>query len=278
MMNIKFLKSGLIVALGMVVIVTLVHAATPVRLKDTGNKHNLSNWGSGNIKAVGTTLKDTEVCIYCHAPHNADSTVVPLWGHKDTAFIGYSMAKSTNVNPSNPSWVDSQPTGISKKCLSCHDGTVAIGALISGDIAMTSLTDRLNPDGTLKPYNPVSTHDHATRPGYIGKDLRGGHVISFKYDSAFTNNSSSAKLIYRANMSVADQKSMFDGDGKMQCHSCHDPHTDWCDDGNPPGTVGGDPLWRKPCANVGGKNNSNATVCAVCHKTTFIGYTQGTKW
>lgn len=276
MMNIKFLKSGLIITLGMIAIVSSVSAVTRIRQ----TKHNLSNWGPGDIKAAGTTLKDTEVCIYCHAPHNADSTVVPLWGHKDTTFTGYSMAKSYWVKP-GASGVDSQPLGISKKCLSCHDGTVAIGALISGDIAMTSLTDRLNPDGTLKPYDPVSTHDHDTRPGYIGKDLRGGHVISFVYsDTLFTNASTYTKLVSWANISETDRKSMFDGEKKMHCHSCHDPHADWCDEtGNDtPGTVGRDPLWRKPCGTVGGKNNSNATVCVVCHKTTFSGYTQGTKW
>lgn len=277
MMNIKFIKSGLVVALGMVVIVTLVHAATPVRLKDPGNKHNLSNWGPGPIKAAGTTLKDTEVCIYCHAPHNADSTVVPLWGHKDTAFIGYSMAKSYYVKP-NATGVDAQPTGISKKCLSCHDGTIAIGALISGNIAMTDgVTDRLNADGTLKGPGTGQPHDHDQYPGFIGTDLRGGHVISFVYNDLFPNYTSAAKLISRANMSAADNKSMFDGEGKMQCHSCHDPHTDWCTeiDDATPGTVGRDPLWRKPCTTPEGRNSS---VCEVCHKNTFSGYTQGTKW
>lgn len=258
-MNIKFLKSGLIVVLGLVVIASTVDAVT--RLKDPGNKHNLSNWGTGDIKAVGTTLKDTEVCIYCHAPHNADSTVVPLWGHKDTAFDGYSMAKSDYVKPGNPG-VDSQPLGISKKCLSCHDGTIAIGALISGDIDMTSGANQLETDDRLK----------SSAPGYIGTDLRSGHVISFKYDALLTNNTTFAKLKSWASIDPLDQKSMFDGEKKMHCHSCHDPHADWCTDASE--TVGKDPLWRKACDG----NGRNSSVCEVCHKTTFSGYTQGPPW
>lgn len=256
MMNINLLKSGCVAALGMVVLVSMVHAA-PTYIKNT--KHNLSNWGPGDIKAQD----ETQVCIFCHTPHNADSAVVPLWGHKDTEATVFTMASSYYAKPGNAG-MGNEPTGISKKCLSCHDGTVAIGALTGGDIAMTDgVTDKLNADGTLK-----GPHD-ASHPGYIGSNLSGGHVISFVYSDVPTGP---ADLKTWGNISTHNQKSMFDRDRRMQCHSCHDPHTDWCDDSN--NTVGQDPLWRKKC-NGSGKNSS---VCEVCHKTTFSGYTQAFPW
>src|SRR6516225_6104691 len=66
------------------------------------------------------------VCAVCHTPHHADSTVVPLWSHQSTAstFVMYNNANVPVANLQAP--VDAQPAGISKACLSCHDGTVAI--------------------------------------------------------------------------------------------------------------------------------------------------------
>lgn len=222
-------------------------------------RHNLSNWGLYEIKSSGTERVDTQVCIFCHTPHNADSSVVPLWGHKDTTATGFQMASSYYVKPGAQGY-ESEPTGISKKCLSCHDGTVAIGALAGRDITM-AVSGWLTAEGKLD----------TDAKGYIGTNLTGGHVISFNYDNAFSNASTNTKLKSRASMSAADQKSMFDRQGRMQCHSCHDPHTDWCDDPNK--TVGPDPLWRKKCTN-GTSSGQNSSVCEVCHKTTFSGYTQ----
>lgn len=224
-------------------------------------RHNLSNWGLYDVKAGNTgDPRETQVCIFCHTPHNADSSVVPLWGHADTAETVFIMASSYYAKPGQAGMTN-EPTGISKKCLSCHDGTVAVGAVAGGNITMTGVDE----NGYLQ---------SGINRGYIGTDLRSGHVISFNYDDAF-DNSTTTKLKSRGSMTAADQKSMFDRNGQMQCHSCHDPHTDWCDDPNK--TVGPDPLWRKKCddGTMGtNKIGSNATVCVVCHDTTFSGYSQ----
>lgn len=257
----RFVKLFLVAALGLTVIPSFVNAAMTDKPFGAAKgirmtRHNLSNWGLYDVKAGNTgDPRETQVCIFCHTPHNADSREVPLWGHKDTAAIGFTMASSYWVK-GNGSQGDSSPTGISKKCLSCHDGTVAIGALASQNITMTGTGVDVN--GLLR----------GTAKGYIGTNLTSGHVISFKYTDLFQGTYSSAtKLVAWANMSTSDKKSMFDRDGKMQCHSCHDPHTDWCDD--PSKTVGPDPLWRKKCDGSG----KNSSVCKVCHKITFSGYT-----
>src|SRR5262249_8933836 len=66
------------------------------------------------------------VCSTCHTPHHADSTVVPLWAHQTTAAT-FTMYNQANVPSSKMVAIPSaQPNGISKACLSCHDGTVAI--------------------------------------------------------------------------------------------------------------------------------------------------------
>lgn len=254
MRKIRLIKFALVVILSLAVSSSADAAMTD---KPAGaakgikmTRHNLSNWGLYDVKAT----TETQVCIFCHTPHNADSSVVPLWGHSDTE-ASFTMASSFWVNPLAGRG-DAQPTGISKKCLSCHDGTVAVGAVVGQAITMA-------PSGSLTDGKLT-----AGARGYIGTNLTSGHVISFKYADLFPNNTSATKLVAWANISTSDRKSMFDREGKMQCHSCHDSHTDWCDDPNK--TVGNDPLWRKKCDGSG----KNSSVCKVCHKITFSGYTQ----
>lgn len=239
-------------------------------------KHNLSTSGAtvGNtIYAVDTgDPRATQVCIFCHTPHGAESAQAsewaPLWNHQNTSAT-FLMASSANVVHSGPnkrSWADGAPTGISKKCLSCHDGTVAIGAVLNGTPILVTgakggsgdtLTGSRNAGGGLGPdgYGQMDA-------GFIGTDLRGGHVISFNY-KGFWDGTQSDESNYKSwnNITPADRSSMFDRQGRMQCHSCHDPHTDWCDE-NPgnPGAVGNDPLWRKQCVST-----TNDVVCKVCH-------------
>lgn len=263
----RFIRSGIIAVLGVGIITLTAHA--DIWDKPSGSfrgikasKHNLSNWSLYTIK--GDT---TQVCIFCHAPHNTDSVKVPLWNRNDTAVITFTMATTQYVTsgrtpPSN--YTDSQPTTISKKCLSCHDGTIAIGDIRNGGPITMAVSSKLDPDGSLKGYadgNPFGG------PNY---DLRGGHVISFNYKSFYNDPAlpPARKASFKdwdTLITQADKNSMFDRDGKMQCHTCHDPHTDWCDDSNK--TIGKDPLWRKACD--AGKNDS---VCKTCH-TVFAEYT-----
>ena len=88
--------------------------------------HNLSTSGPGTIKAVS----EDRVCVFCHTPHNA-SAAAQLWNRADPAGPHTPYTSSTmNAAPG-------QPTGSSRLCLSCHDGTIALGATLTEDaIAM----------------------------------------------------------------------------------------------------------------------------------------------
>src|SRR5829696_8305601 len=79
--------------------------------------HNLSATGPGTIRATN----EQQVCIFCHTPHNA-SPIQPLWNRNVpvAAYIPYASS-SLQAQPG-------QPTGTSKLCLSCHDGTIALGS------------------------------------------------------------------------------------------------------------------------------------------------------
>lgn len=253
MKKMRFIRSGLIAVLGIGIIAYSDTAlAADKSIKYT--KHNLSNWGQYSVKAQS----ENQVCIFCHAPHNTESAEAPLWNRYDTTQT-FTMATTHNVNPLKGAWVSDKPTTISKKCLSCHDGSIAIGEIRSGGpIAMANCgTGKLDDDCSLKNTGP----DNPFGP----KDLRGGHVISFNY-AAFYSQSPTNFNSWASIKDTADGKSMFDRNGDMQCHTCHDPHTDRCNDSNK--TIGKDPFWRKACDGSG----RNSSVCDVCH-TSFADYT-----
>jgi predicted CXXCH cytochrome family protein len=81
------------------------------------SKHNLSVTGTGsNITAVSS-----QICIYCHTPHNANGQL-PLWNRNAPTqaanFVLYSGNGMTNV--SNKTFTNDS---ISLFCMSCHDGS-----------------------------------------------------------------------------------------------------------------------------------------------------------
>lgn len=88
-------------------------------IRDT--KHNLSVSGPGVVR----TTSDSRVCIFCHTPHKARRDIPYLWNRSDTT-VNYIPYQSSTLHATV-----GQPTGTSKLCLSCHDGTIAIGAVVS---------------------------------------------------------------------------------------------------------------------------------------------------
>ena len=84
------------------------------------SKHNLSVSGPGTVKAVA----ESETCVFCHTPHNA-APAGALWNRR---------APGTTYTPYTSSTARGnagQPNGASLLCLSCHDGTIALGELLS---------------------------------------------------------------------------------------------------------------------------------------------------
>ena len=162
------------------------------------SKHNLSVTGVGSLTASGAAGSvSTEICIFCHTPHSAAKQA--LWNRYDSAltYIPY-KSSTTRANIG-------QPTGASKLCLSCHDGTVALGKIRSRSmpIAMKSASATI-----------------PTGPANLGTDLSDDHPISFKYDTALVGANG------QLNSPSASSRIQVDGNGELQCTSCHNPHND----------------------------------------------------
>lgn len=161
------------------------------------SKHNLSASGLGEIKAA----TEDQVCIFCHTPHNARRDIPYLWNRSDQTanYIPYS---SSTMHASV-----GQPTGASKLCLSCHDGTIAMGAVLSRPEEIQFL-------GGIR-YLP------SHRPSNLGTDLSDDHPVSFSYESSVDQGNN--ELV---NAQALPREIHLDDNGLLQCTACHDPHDD----------------------------------------------------
>ncbi|MHC4785878.1 MAG: cytochrome c3 family protein [Planctomycetota bacterium] len=158
-------------------------------------KHNLSLTGPGAIRAVG----EQQVCIFCHTPHRS-SPILPLWNRR-LPVTPYTVYTSSALN-ARPD----QPTGASKMCLSCHDGTIALGSVFSRDQVIQMA-------GGITTLPPGTSN--------LGTDLSDDHPISFPYDSPL------AALDRR----LRDPHGLppelrLDANREFQCTTCHDAHDD----------------------------------------------------
>ncbi len=192
------------------------HAGAVAQSSVVNSPHNLSASGPGAVRAAG----EDQVCIFCHAPHNA-SPIQPLWNRllPMTAYSVYS-SNSLDAKPA-------QPTGASKMCLSCHDGTIALGSVISRaqDIQMASGVTTIPPGAT-----------------NLGTDLSDDHPISFVYDNALA--AKDPKIVPPNSL---PPELALDANRELQCTTCHEPH----DNSRGMFLV---------------KNNDTSQLCMTCHQ------------
>jgi len=158
--------------------------------------HNLSVSGPGPIKS---TTED-EICVFCHTPHKARRDVPYLWNRADSTVNYTTYASSTLFAAVG------QPTGASKMCLSCHDGTIALGAVLTRPAEIPFAGGiRFLPPG----------------PSRLGTDLSDDHPVSFVYDSGLA--AANGELV---DPSALPPEVRLDRTDLLQCTACHDPHDD----------------------------------------------------
>ena len=220
-------------------------------------KHNLSSIGPAeypeacpseatpDIARVVSTTQTTEICVFCHTPHGASpesfgaatSTLqAPLWNRNlSTArYILYDQVWSTSFEGYETKPKPSAPTGYSRLCLSCHDGTIAIGT-VSNPPGSGVPTEWISTSpGTMPFGSGVTTGD--TR--FIGTNLQNDHPVSFVYDSSLVVRDEElvepGPALKPPGQKVGDptpisplrrypgtDSSLYDS---VQCTSCHNPH------------------------------------------------------
>jgi len=149
--------------------------------------HNLNNF-------PGIERADSQVCIFCHTPHDA---LLPgednvLWNHTETG-EGFDMYSSAA----------GQPEGVSKMCLSCHDGVTAIdsyGGTTTGGV--TPLTGA----------------------AVVGTDLTDDHPIGIEYPTDPANYNDPGTFAPGINNGLGVHLVEIGGADRVECTSCHQVH------------------------------------------------------
>jgi predicted CXXCH cytochrome family protein len=160
---------------------------------DSGNKAQAASIAGSDHDLSGRGWGSNQICVFCHTPHNAKTPqIAPLWNHNSTAatFTTYS---SLTLNA-----VPGQPLGVSKACLSCHDGTIAIDT-----------------------YGSRIGANMMTGSSLLGTDLSNDHPVSFLYNAALATADGGLVTPVSASAVVANVP-LFGG--QLECSSCHNVH------------------------------------------------------
>jgi len=154
--------------------------------------HNLAV----RVKANSGDGQSVSSCVFCHTPHNANPSRA-LWNRALTP-NSYKLYESPTLEA-----VMDQPTGSSRLCLSCHDGTIALEDL------------RVKPKAIRFPMGPLAGKRS------LSADLSDDHPISFLYNSVLAQRKGEL-----ADPAMLSPNIAMDRTGQLQCTSCHDPHED----------------------------------------------------
>ncbi|MDP2785429.1 MAG: cytochrome c3 family protein [Sulfurimicrobium sp.] len=176
-------------------------------------KHNLSSSGTGTIKSTD----QPEICIFCHTPHDAIKNAnIPLWNHtlSTTASYGvYASPTMTATDTTDVGGVTAATAAVSNLCLSCHDGTVAINNF-KNPSNMNPVTTMV---GTTVGMLPVGNSN-------LGTDLTNDHPVNFTYNTTLaTADGFLVNPVDATGSGLSNGLKLFSS--KVQCASCHDPHT-----------------------------------------------------
>ena len=163
-------------------------------------------------------------CTYCHAPHSGLATGKALWNQTLTRQV-YNLYTSTTYHQ-----VGEQPVlgANSNLCLSCHDGTVAVGqTLVSGQVATL---------GKMYAADVFANNLQSSHPVSVLTPLKDGSslVATLSANGQTADVTGAIKLV----------------NGNIECTSCHNPHVEATD-----------PIAKKFLA----KNSVNGAMCLACH-------------
>lgn len=197
-------------------------------------KHDLS---SGTTAAIRSN--EDEICVFCHTPHNA-TRKVPLWNHTVTSssfttYFSTTIDGATNLVKGDASTAAS----VSVLCLSCHDGSVALGSVVknySGAITINDVPGKVT-GGVL-----VSA-------AALGTDLSNDHPvgITYKTDVGDLRSLTGTKVVDPLDPTKFCQLFGTSAPYTVECASCHAVH----------GGTTAEPFLRF--------SNANSRLCLACH-------------
>lgn len=244
----KVIRSAYIVGVAISVSAPMVDAADGLSI--IGTKHDLAHLNQrpsvlasgGGTPMEGTAYTDyLETCVYCHVPH-----VTPPGG----TIFNRVLPQDNYAVYSNPAGTMdatiNRPGGVSLVCLSCHDGTIAVDAILNPpNTAWTPATNHQTMSAGNSANECGSCHKPGNKPAhdataaYLTQDLRDDHPISISYSEAILRTPDD----FRDPLTIAPLRLFND---RIECPTCHDAHN---------AQYG--PFLRVP--------NAQSSLCLTCH-------------
>ena len=134
-----------------------------------------------------------EFCDICHVPHSQEipSGSAPLWNH-EVSSVRYAVYESRTLSQTSEQLGHQN---ISRLCLSCHDGTIALDS-----------------------FGGSQGENYIPKNLSLGTDLRDDHPIGVRPTRRGSGNS------------ATHENGVKFYDGKVECPSCHDVHNNQVSD------------------------------------------------
>ena len=188
--------------------------------QDVLGMHDLSP-GSGS----SVTMRGALGCSFCHANHSGIGGNTPLWNQQ--------LSKETYTPYTSSSYHqkgNAQPTlgKSSSLCLSCHDGTVAIGQT--------------------QAYGKIQTQGNLKAADTLGQNLSSSHPFSVVTPMKDSPDMAASLVASRKTADPTGAVKLIDGN--IECTSCHDPHVQAKD---------------KVAKNFLVRDASSGQMCLACH-------------
>ena len=229
-------------------------AATPgIR----NSSHDLSS--SSATSTVKNAAGNNQLCVYCHTPHKAASPQL-LWNHTATQTSAWTWGSDMDGNALTKTTAGTTlPTslrGSSKRCLACHDGTVALGDVSNAGDGTTGIIA-----GLANIAGQTNAAGALVNAGYLvgaTGNMGGNHPISIPYagQSAYNGMDSA---VAGAMVGPAVQGGYYD----VVTGACASP-TGVCTSAPP--TDGRDGTAINLIPNVPGGTTNVGIECASCHE------------
>jgi predicted CXXCH cytochrome family protein len=137
-----------------------------------------------------------DFCAYCHAPHSG--LTIGLWNQKLTTQVYSLYTSDTEANRGRQPKLGYS----SNQCLSCHDGTVAVGNTAA--------------------YGQVTMRGSMNAPDVFGSNMQPSHPFSLV--TPLKDNVDLAASLVASGRTLDPTGAVKLIAGNVECTSCHNPH------------------------------------------------------